>query len=171
MVQMMRRSRKQRVDAAITYALERRWDLAAAENRTLLDDFPDDIEAANRLGKALTELGELEAAEQAYRRSLEIDGTNAIARRNLTRIEEMRAQTSTPKGKRPAANARRGRTSPAAPVSPPAPATVSVVRPHSLIEESGKSAEFALQEPDVQALRRVAAGDPAELVTTPRGVS
>jgi hypothetical protein len=172
MVQMMRRSRKQRVDAAITYALERRWDLAAAENRTLLDDFPDDIEAANRLGKALTELGELEAAEQAYRRTLEIDGTNAIARRNLTRIEEMRAQTATPKGKRAAAPARRARATATTPApTPSSPSTASVVRPHSLIEESGKSAEFALQEPDVQALRRVAAGDPAELVPTPRGIS
>ena len=171
MVQMMRRSRKQRVDAAITFALERRWDLAAAENRTLLDDFPDDIEAANRLGKALTELGELDAAEQAYRRSLEIDGTNAIARRNLARIEEMRARTAAPKGRRAAAP-RRARASSAGAMDTPAPpSTASVVRPHSLIEESGKSAEFTLQEPDVQALRRVAAGDPAELLATPRGVS
>jgi hypothetical protein len=174
MVQMMKRSRKQRVDAAISYALERRWDLAAAENRTLLEDFPDDIEAANRLGKALTELGDLEAAEQAYRRSLEIDATNAIARRNLTRIEEMRAQTATPKGKRSgsgAAPARRARAAASPPPPEPRASGVSVVRPHSLIEESGKSAELVLQEPDMAALRRIAAGDPAELMPTPRGVS
>ena len=47
---MMKRSRKQRTDSAIAYAIERRWEEAAAENRSLLTDFPDDLEAANRLG-------------------------------------------------------------------------------------------------------------------------
>ena len=56
MVQI-RRSRKQRTEAAIAFALARRWEEAAAENRSLVDEFPDDIEAANRLGKALKELG------------------------------------------------------------------------------------------------------------------
>lgn len=158
MVQMIKRSRKQRADAAIGFALERRWDLAAAENRSLLADFPDDIEAANRLGKALTELGELEAAAEAYRRSLAIDASNVIARRNLTRIEELKAQTT--KAKRPATTTgRRAR------------AAAAATRPHSLIEESGKSAEFTLHDPNLPALRRVAAGDPAELVATPRGAS
>jgi hypothetical protein len=177
MVQTVRRTRKQRIDAAITHALERRWDLAAEENRSLLAEFPDDIESANRLGKALTELGDFEAAEQAYRRTLEIDATNAIARRNLTRIEEMRTQTApAAKGKR-AAPARRSRPSTPAATAPPPPPTpapkqpAAIVRPHSLIEESGKSAEFALQEPNLQALRRIAAGDPAELIPTPRGVA
>ena len=45
MVQI-RRSRKQRTEAAIAFALARRWEEAAAENRSLLDEFPDDIEAA-----------------------------------------------------------------------------------------------------------------------------
>jgi hypothetical protein len=174
MVQTVRRTRKQRVDAAIAHALERRWDLAAEENRALLAEFPDDTEAANRLGKALTELGDLEGAEQAYRRTLEIDATNAIARRNLTRIEEMRADAPAAKGKRAATPARRSR---AAATPPPAPApkapaqAAAIARPHSLIEESGKSAEFALQEPNLPALRRVAAGDPAELVPIPRGIA
>ncbi len=157
MVQTMKRSKKQRTEAAIAYALDRRWDLAAAENRALLEEFPDDIEAANRLGKALTELGELDEAAAAYQRTLEMDATNAIARRNLTRIEEMKAQAQP----RRRTAARRGATA----------APAAAVRAHSLIEESGKSAEFALQDVNAQALRRIAGGDPAELVATPRGVS
>lgn len=159
MVQTMKRSRKQRVDAAIAHALDRRWDLAVAENQALLEEFPDDIEAANRLGKALTELDDLDGATAAYQRTLELDSTNVIARRNLTRLEEMRGSQTK---RRPA---KRGAAAAAA-----APA-VETVPPHSLIEESGKSAEFELLEPNAQALRRVSPGDPLELVSTPRGIS
>lgn len=156
MVQTMKRSRKQRIDAAIAYALDRRWDLAAAENQALLEEFPDDMEAANRLGKSLTELGDLEGAMAAYQRTLELDSTNVIARRNLTRIEEM-------KGTQPKRRASKRSTASTT-------AAVETVRAHSLIEESGKSAEFDLIEPDVSGLSRVSAGEPAELVPTPRGI-
>jgi hypothetical protein len=156
----MKRSRKQRIDAAIAYALDRRWDLAVAENQALLEEFPDDIEAANRLGKALTELGDLDGATAAYQRTLELDSTNVIARRNLTRIEEMKGSQT-----------RRRTTKRSASAAAPPPPSVETVRPHSLIEESGKSAEFELLEPNAQALRRVSAGDPAELVPTARGIT
>lgn len=157
MVQTMKRSRKQRIDAAIAFALDRRWDLAAAENQALLAEFPDDIEAANRLGKSLTELGDLEGAMAAYQRTLERDSTNVIARRNLTRIEEMK--DTQPKRRPPKRS-----------VATSAGASVETVRAHSLIEESGKSAEFDLIEPDTSGLSRVSAGEPAELVPTPRGI-
>ena len=165
MVQIMKRSRKQRTEAAIGYALERRWDLAATENRSLLAEFPDDIESANRLGKALTELGELEDAAQSYRRSLAIDASNVIARRNVTRIEEMQAEAS--KTKRPAATSKRARAT----ASPRAPTAPAAIRPHSLIEESGKSAEFTLVDTDARALKQVKAGDPAEIVPSTRGAA
>lgn len=157
MVQATKRTRKQRADAAIAYALDRRWELAAEENQALLNEFPNDIEAANRLGKAQTELGDLDAAAAAYQRTLDLDATNVIARRNLARIEELRG--SQPRRRAP----RRG--------AAPAAVRTETVRPHSLIEESGKSAEFELLEPNLQALRRVSAGDPAELAPTARGVS
>ncbi len=160
----MKRSRKQRTDAAIAYALERRWDEAAAENRSLLNEFADDLESANRLGKALTELGDLDGATAAYGRSLEIDASNVIARRNLSRIEELRGQTKSA----PAGRTTRSRRAGAATPPPIAPA---LARAHSLIEESGRSAEFTLVEPNAQALQSVSAGDTAELVPTPRGVS
>jgi tetratricopeptide (TPR) repeat protein len=159
MIQATKRTRKQRIDAAIAHALDRRWDLAAAENQALLDEFPDDLEAANRLGKALTETGDLDGARKAYQRTLELDSTNVIARRNLARIEEMR-------GSQPR---RRTTKRASAPATTAAPA--ETVRPHSLIEESGKSAEFDLLDANAQALRGVSAGDPAELVVTQRGIS
>src|SRR4051812_48384906 len=90
MVQI-RRSRKQRTDAAIAFALARRWAEAAAQNRALIEEYPDDLEAANRLGKALQELGDLDGAAGAYQKTLELDAANVIAKRNLTRIEELRA--------------------------------------------------------------------------------
>lgn len=164
MVQI-RRSRKQRTEAAIAFALARRWDEAAAENRALLDEFPDDIEAANRLGKALTELGDFDGAAEAYQRTLAMDGTNVIAKRNLARIEELRSQA--PKGKRAAAGAKKG---PKAATQAPT-ITPAAVRPHSLIEESGRSAEFTLQNPDLEALRQMSAGDPADVVATAQGAS
>ena len=155
MVQATKRTRKQRADAAIQYALERRWDLAAGENRAILEEYPDDTEAANRLGKALTEIGDIEGAAGAYNRKLAVDPTNTIAKRNLARLDEMKGQG--PARKRPVGKKQAG--------------TLATVRPQSLIEESGKSAEFTLEQPNAQALRRVSAGDTGELVSATRGVS
>ncbi len=164
---MMKRSRKQRTDSAIAYAIERRWEEAAAENRSLLTDFPDDLEAANRLGKALTETGDLAGAAAAYGRSMEIDPANMIARRNLSRIEELRGQEKAAGGRKST------RTRRAAPSTSPAAAAAAnaASRPYSLIEESGRSVEFTLIEPDMAALEHVSAGDPATLTATPRGVA
>ena len=148
MVQATRRTRKQRIEAAIAYALERRWDLAVDENRALLEQQPDDIEAANRLGKALTELDDLAAAIAAYRRSLEIDPANTIARKNIARLQ---AAASASKGK-----AKEGRAKKA-----PGGETI---RPAALIEESGKSTVFELQRPNTRALKRLSAGDPVQLL-------
>jgi hypothetical protein len=44
---------------------------------------PDDAEAHNRLGKALTELGQITEARNAYTATLEVDPANLIAQRNL----------------------------------------------------------------------------------------
>ena len=147
MVQATKRTRKQRIEAAIAYAFERRWDLAAEENRALLEQQPEDIEAANRLGKALTELDDPGAAIVAYRRSLEIDPGNTIARKNIARLE-----TAAPaaKGKAREGKARK-------------PGGGEAIRPDALIEESGKSAVFELQRLNTRALKRLSAGDPVQL--------
>lgn len=171
MVQTESRSRRQRAEQAVAHALERRWDLAADVNRALLQEEPDDIETANRLGKALTELGDLLDAAGAYARTLEIDPTNAIARKNIARIEELmgpRASSAMPKARAQAKKAPKIRKSQAKRPTGDEPAPDLLV--HSLIEESGKSAELRLLQPDVQALRSVRAGDAAVLEIASGGV-
>lgn len=78
--------RKYWVDEAVRLAMENRWEEAATANRNLLELFPEDVEALNRLGKALTELGRYAEARQAYTRALEIDRSNSIAQKNLARL-------------------------------------------------------------------------------------
>ena len=81
------RLRRQRVDQAIQLALESRWKEAAALNRSIISVFPSDVDAYNRLGKALMEMGEYEDARRAYEKTLEFEPRNSIARKNLERLE------------------------------------------------------------------------------------
>lgn len=167
MVQVQRMNRRHRVDSAIAHALARRWDLAAEENRGLLEDDPTDVEAANRLGKALTELGDTAGAIDAYERAIKIDSTNAIARKNLARLEEQR------KSKRPARAASKARPSTAS--SAPRTRRVDVatesLRTAPLIEDFGKAADLTLQRVNARASTLVGTGDPAELELTSSGVA
>ena len=64
------RLRRQRVEQAIQLALESRWKEAAAVNRSLISMFPSDVDAYNRLGKALMEMGEYDEARIAYQKAL-----------------------------------------------------------------------------------------------------
>ena len=107
MVQTEGRTRRQRIEQAVAHALDRDWDLAVEENRALLKDDPDDVEAANRLGKALTELDDVAGAIEAYERARAVDPTNAIARKNLARLGELKPTSS-----QPAREARRRRRAP-----------------------------------------------------------
>ncbi|MDP2953222.1 MAG: hypothetical protein Q8O76_07920 [Chloroflexota bacterium] len=82
--------RRQRTKDAIAMAMQSRWEEAVTANRGILEVFPTDLDAYNRLGKALTELGRCEEAMEAYKHSLEIDPINAIARRNLERLSHLK---------------------------------------------------------------------------------
>jgi len=53
---------------------------------------PDEALAQRGLGYALTELGDLDAAERAYERSLELDPGNPLARNELGYIQHLRQQ-------------------------------------------------------------------------------
>ena len=52
------RKKRDKAKEAIALALASRWQDAAVLNRELIDEFPRDVEAHNRLGKALSELGQ-----------------------------------------------------------------------------------------------------------------
>ena len=84
------RQRRQLGEAAIAHATRGEWDAAVEANRELLELGPD-IDAYNRLGKALAELGRHDEALEAYEQALERDATNRIAQRNVERLRLLTA--------------------------------------------------------------------------------
>ena len=80
------RLRRLRTKQAIMLAMQGRWKEAVAINKDIVEDFPSDIDAYNRLGRAYMELGEYSAAREAYSRALKLDHYNAIAKKNLRRL-------------------------------------------------------------------------------------
>ena len=74
---------------AVALAIQGRWEEAVVVNKSIIEKFPTDIEAYNRLGKALSELGDLAQAREAYLRALEISPYNAIAKKNLARLDSL----------------------------------------------------------------------------------
>jgi len=130
------RWRRQTTREAVALAIRGQWQEAAAVNQTILEIFPDDIEALNRLGRSRLELGEHAAAEAAYRRSTEIDPYNAIAVRNLERISHL------------------GEAERAAPVS------AGGLEPQVFIEEVGKAGVVQLEQlAPAETLALMAAGE------------
>lgn len=88
------RTRRQVVEEARQAALESRWDDAIEINRELIQRDAKDTEAYNRLGRALMELHDYNTSYEAYSNALKSDPANLIARRNLQRLEILRASKS-----------------------------------------------------------------------------
>lgn len=78
--------RRRRSKEAIALAMQGRWEEAVTANSSIVEVFPQDINAYNRLGKAFTELGRYAEAKEAYMRALDIDPKNNIARKNMRRL-------------------------------------------------------------------------------------
>src|SRR5205807_9412834 len=108
------RQKRTKSEQAISLAMKNRWDEAAQVNREILDLFPNEVDAYNRLGKALTELGRYAEARDAYAQAVKLDPLNGIASKNLQRLGKLAAEGSVA----------------------PAP---SPVDPRLFIEESGKT--------------------------------
>ena len=132
------RTKKQRTETAIQLALQGRWDDAASLNRSIIDLFPTDVDAFNRLGKAMTELGRYAEARDAYQKAVEIDPLNAIARKNLSRLATLGEEAT------------------------PRPATQKL-SPHMFIEETGKTGVTTLLRPNMGVAARMTAGDQVDL--------
>ena len=81
------RLKRQLAEQAISQATEAKWADAAETNRRLLAETGPDVEAENRLAKALWELGELGGAREHYQKALALDPTNRIAERNIDRLK------------------------------------------------------------------------------------
>lgn len=85
---------------AVDLAMESRWEEAAKKNRLILAAYPQDVDAYNRLGRALVERGHIDEARESYNKALEFDPHNAIAKKNLARmaaLDEAAARVA-PKG-------------------------------------------------------------------------
>jgi tetratricopeptide (TPR) repeat protein len=80
------RLKRQGAEQAIQLAVESKWEEAAALNRTILATHPQDVDAWNRLGKSMLELGRYRDSQEAYSKSVELDPVNTIARKNLDRL-------------------------------------------------------------------------------------
>ena len=87
--------RQQLSKEAIDLALQGRWEEAEAVNRDMIKRFPTDVEAYNRLGRALTELGDFDRAKKAYFKALKLAPENAIAKKNLGRLTSLSESMAT----------------------------------------------------------------------------
>jgi tetratricopeptide (TPR) repeat protein len=133
------KAKKQYADQAIQLALQGRWTEAAQLNREIVETFPNDVDAFNRLGKAMTELGRYADAKEAYEKGIKIDPLNAIARKNLTRLASLGEEEAAP---RPASQK---------------------LSPQMFIEETGKTGITVLVRPNMDIAARMTAGDQVNL--------
>jgi tetratricopeptide (TPR) repeat protein len=76
-------------DQAIAAALDSDWQRAADLNKQILDASPDDVEARNRYGRALLELGKVEEARAAYQETLKAYPHDPIALRQVARASAL----------------------------------------------------------------------------------
>jgi hypothetical protein len=132
------KAKKQHADAAIQMALQGRWPEALQINQMIVESFPADVDAYNRLGKALTELGRYGEARGAYMKALEIDSMNSIARKNLSRLETLGDEA-------------------------PPPLANQKLSPQMFIEEMGKTGVTTLIQPNMEIAARMTAGDQVAL--------
>jgi hypothetical protein len=127
------RFKRQRTEQAIQLAMQSRWDEAITANKAIIATFPDEAEAHNRLGKALTEVGKIKEARSAYQRALEIEPANGIARKNLGRLQAMKAKAE--------------------------PDRAQQVDTSLFIEEMGKTGVANLRPANMKTLTTLSAGD------------
>src|SRR3990170_9026534 len=135
------RAKKQKADVAIQMALQGRWAEAVQLNRAIIESFPTDVDACNRLGKALTELGRYGEARESYNRAIDIDPLNSIARKNLNRLATLGE------------------------AAPPRAASQKL-SPQMFIEEMGKTGVTILLRPNMDVAARMTAGDQVALQKT-----
>jgi tetratricopeptide (TPR) repeat protein len=73
-------------ERAIALAMQSRWSEAADINRKIIELYPNDSDAYNRLGKALMEMSRYRDALATYRQAIELDPNNVIAKKNVERL-------------------------------------------------------------------------------------
>lgn len=86
----LNRYKEQRSKEAIDLAMQARWQEAVAVNEEIIQSFPEDVESYNRLGRAYMELGQFDKAKEAYKNTVRLEPYNAIANRNLRRLNDLK---------------------------------------------------------------------------------
>jgi tetratricopeptide (TPR) repeat protein len=133
--------RRQTSRQAITMAMEGRWQESIDINKSIIERFPHDADAHNRLGKAYMEIGDYARAKEAYDKALKMDQYNTIAKKNLLRLSHLADE---------------------APVI--AAGNTQKAEPHLFIEEIGKAGVSNLyQIAASERLVKMMAGDKAVL--------
>jgi tetratricopeptide (TPR) repeat protein len=84
------RLKQQRSKEAIDLAMQARWQEAVTVNKEIVKDYPEDVDAYNRLGRAYLELGQYKQARSAYESTVKLDPYNAIASRNIRRLNDIK---------------------------------------------------------------------------------
>lgn len=74
-------------EQAIQAAKNQDWQSAIQLNEQLITDNPEHVQAYIRLGVAQVQLGEKDAAKQAFTQALHLDKSNQLAKKNLQKIE------------------------------------------------------------------------------------
>lgn len=138
--------RSQYVEDAVQLAVAGKWDEAADINRLIIDKFGADDQTQNRLGKALTELGQLEAAKAAYDASLGLNPMNSVAQKNAAKLETLLHTKEGVRG---------------------GPAKVDL---NLFVEEMGKTVVTTLEGSDAELCSKVAAGDVADIQVDGDGI-
>jgi tetratricopeptide (TPR) repeat protein len=128
------------VEEAVQQALESRWADALATNQAIIERYGADEETHNRMGKALTELGRLSEALEAYSAALQLNPLNLIAQKNVRKLAAMLESKETV-----------------------AAAAAQPIDVEAFTEEPGKSALTVLTPPAEQVSVAVAPGDLVEL--------
>jgi hypothetical protein len=134
------RVKRERTKQAIDLAMASKWDEAIAVNRAILADFHEDIEALNRLGKALSETGKLGEARECFNKVLALSPGNGIAKKNLERLGLVKQSKALAKTQQPR------------------------VPPSFFIEETGKTGVTTLMDKAAPSvLAQISAGEQVQL--------
>ena len=138
-------------ERAIELAMQNRWSEAADVNRKIIELYPNDADAYNRLGKALMEMGRYRDALATYQKAIEFDPNNVIAKKNVERLVHLADKAPAPSKSAPPKQAKAG-------------SDAEGVQPNIFIEETGKTGLTTLVNLGKQDVRlQVTAGDRVEL--------
>src|SRR3989344_2515086 len=75
---------------AISCALLGKWENACKINKLIIKDYPDDVDALNRLARSYAELGEIPKAKTYAKKVLRIDPFNTIASKSLSKWKALK---------------------------------------------------------------------------------